>query len=62
MLPELIGTKQLCERYGRSTRTLNLWQHEKGFPKPVMRGGHGSESKWRTSDIYAWEEKRVGYA
>ena len=27
----LISTSELCERYGRSTRTLNRWQHEEGF-------------------------------
>lgn len=58
MLPELIGTKQLCERYGRSVRTLNRWQRDMGFPKPIINGGNGSEARWRESDIRAWEDER----
>ncbi|MDY7116549.1 hypothetical protein RAN53_09320 [Halomonas sp. SSL-5] len=55
----LISTSELCERYGRSTRTLNRWQHEEGFPKPVIAGGHGAESRWREQDIKAWEDRRT---
>lgn len=41
----LISTTELCERYGRSTRTLHRWQQERGFPKPIIQGGHGAESR-----------------
>ncbi len=58
-MDDLISTSELRERYGRSTRTLNHWQREKGFPAPIMRGGHGSESRWRVRDVIAWEEKRA---
>lgn len=55
----LISTSALCERYGRSTRTLHRWQQEMGFPRPVIAGGHGAESRWRESDVKAWEERRT---
>ncbi|MGM0783843.1 MAG: helix-turn-helix transcriptional regulator [Pseudomonadota bacterium] len=54
----LISTSELCERYGRSVRTINRWQHQDDFPEPVIRGGHGSESRWREADIKAWEARR----
>jgi len=57
-MDDLISTSQLRERYGRSTRTLNYWQREKGFPAPILRGGHGSESRWRTEDVKAWEARQ----
>ncbi|WP_299231628.1 helix-turn-helix domain-containing protein [uncultured Halomonas sp.] len=54
----LISTSELCERYGRSTRTLHRWQQNGDFPRPVIQGGHGAESRWRESDIKAWEDRR----
>lgn len=56
----LIGTSELCERYGRSTRNLHRWQQDKdiAFPKPVIPGGHGAEARWRESDIRDWENRR----
>ncbi|MFG6159684.1 helix-turn-helix transcriptional regulator [Halomonas sp. 1390] len=54
----MISTSELCKRYGRSTRTLHRWQREMGFPKPVIAGGHGAESRWRESDVRAWEARR----
>ncbi|TDV89212.1 AlpA family transcriptional regulator [Halomonas alkaliantarctica] len=45
----------LLERYGRSKRTLNLWQREKGFPAPAIQGGHGAQSRWHADDVLAWE-------
>ncbi len=55
-----VSTSELCERYGRSTRTLHRWQQDPniGFPKPIIQGGHGAESRWRESDIRAWEDRR----
>jgi len=54
-----VSTSQLCQRYGRTTRTLNRWQSSLGFPKPLIPGGHGAESRWRESDIRAWEDRRI---
>lgn len=59
MSEQYVSTSQLCERYGRSSRTINRWQTTMGFPKPIISGGNGSESRWRESDILAWEEKRA---
>ena len=58
MQDDMISTSQLCERYGRSARTLHRWQREIGFPRPVIAGGHGAEARWRTSDVKAWEDRR----
>ncbi|GEK48935.1 hypothetical protein HPA02_32180 [Bisbaumannia pacifica] len=55
----LISTSQLCERYGRSPDTLLRWQKQRGFPRPVIQGGHGAESRWRESDIKAWEDRQT---
>ena len=54
-----IGTREICEMYQRSPRTLSRWQQKNGFPKPIISGGHGSEARWRESDIIAWEESRL---
>ncbi|WP_430750707.1 helix-turn-helix transcriptional regulator [Halomonas campaniensis] len=59
MQHQYVSTSQLCERYGRSSRTIYRWQRTIGFPKPLIPGGNGSESRWRESDIQAWEEKRM---
>jgi len=58
MQDKLISTSELCERYGRSARTIHRWQQEMNFPKPVVAGGHGAESRWRESDIKTWEDRR----
>lgn len=59
MQEQFISTSQLCERYNRSRNTLQRWQSTKGFPKPVIQGGHGAESRWRESDIKAWEDRQL---
>lgn len=59
MQEQYISTSQLCKRYGRSRDTLLRWQKTKSFPRPVIQGGHGAESRWRESDLKAWEDKQV---
>ena len=54
---DFVSTTDLIRRYDRSPRTLNRWQRELGFPRPFIRGGNGSESRWRTKDVLAWEER-----
>lgn len=53
---EYWSTEDLCRRYGRSRTTLLRWQSSKGFPKPVIRGGHGALSRWNPEQIKQWEE------
>jgi predicted DNA-binding transcriptional regulator AlpA len=53
------STSELCQRYGVSSRTLYNWQRNRGFPRPLNKGGHGVESRWRESDIRAWEDRQV---
>jgi predicted DNA-binding transcriptional regulator AlpA len=55
---EMIGTSQLCKRYDRGRNTLQRWQKTKNFPKPIIQGGHGAESRWLESDIMAWESRQ----
>lgn len=59
MQERYVTTSELCERYGRSRGSLLRWQKSKAFPKPVIQGGHGAESRWRESDLKAWEDKQV---
>ena len=56
----LISTSELCKRYGRNRDTLLRWQRQRGFPRPVVPGGHGHEARWRESDVKAWEDQRAG--
>lgn len=56
---QYVSTSELCKRYGRSRDTLLRWQKTKSFPRPVIQGGHGAESRWRESDIHAWEERQL---
>ncbi|MGM0694483.1 MAG: hypothetical protein ACQEUN_13895 [Pseudomonadota bacterium] len=35
------------------------WQRSRGFPRPVVPGGHGAEARWRESDVKAWEDRQV---
>ncbi|MBP5979081.1 MAG: helix-turn-helix domain-containing protein [Halomonas sp.] len=59
MQERYVSTSELCKRYGRSRNTLLRWRMTKGFPRPVIQGGHGAESRWRESDLKAWEDKQV---
>lgn len=60
--PEMYTTSDLCDRYGRSSETLKRWQTSRGFPRPVVQGGHGAQSRWRRSDIKAWEDRQTQVA
>ncbi len=53
------STSELCDRYGRSARTLHRWQHTRGFPRPIAKAGNGSECRWRESDIKQWEDDQA---
>lgn len=54
-----VSTSELCTRYARSSKTLMRWQQSRGFPRPVIPGGHGAEARWREEDIKAWEDRQV---
>ena len=51
-----LTTKQLCERYNCSARTLHRWmaRDSKPMPKPTMCGA-GSCNRWAIDDIEDWE-------
>jgi len=59
MTHSYIKTSELCSRYGRSPKTLMRWQCSRGFPRPVVLGGHGAEARWRECDVKAWEDRQV---
>lgn len=55
-LDRYMTTSDLCERYGRSVRTLTRWQETRGFPQPMIQGGGGTEHRWLAQDVMEWEE------
>lgn len=55
-LDHYMKTSELCERYGRSVRTLIRWQETRGFPQPMIQGGGGTEHRWLAQDVMEWEE------
>lgn len=51
--------KQVADRFGVSRPTVWRWvRSENGFPKPVTLSA--GCSRWRLSDIEAWEATRPG--
>jgi len=60
MTPETIRTwltvKHLAIRYGVSVPTIWRWARETDFPKPVKLGP--SATRWKLSDLEAWEAER----
>lgn len=59
MIQPYLSTSDLCSRYGRTSKTLSRWQRSRGFPRPIVPGGHGAEARWRESDIKAWEDRQA---
>lgn len=49
-------TKQLCQRFKISRRTIIRWmtRTDKPFPQPRMRGV-GNNNRWAIEDVIAWE-------
>ena len=54
----LAPARQVCERYGITTRTLSRWlgRPELNFPKPLVVNGR---RYWRLNEIEAWERVRA---
>ena len=55
---KFISTSELCERYGKSSRTLSRWPVTRGFPKPAI-AHQGSENLFMVSEVEAWEEREM---
>ena len=60
MASAYMTTKQVCKHYGGiSPRTLHRWRDQKHysnpFPAPAM-AANGSQNRWRTAEVLAWEE------
>lgn len=51
-----LTTKDLCNRYSCSSRTLLRWMERKNhpFPKPRLTSS-GSSNRWAIEDIAEWE-------
>lgn len=59
MSNKYLTTKQVCNRFNISTRTLHRWrtgEHASPFPSPKMTG-RGSNNRWLLSDIESWEKE-----
>lgn len=48
-----LSVDQVASRFGVSKDTIWRWRREGDFPKPVKLGGR--TTRWRLSDIEAWE-------
>lgn len=55
-----ISVKQLAIRYGVSVPTLWRWVKDGKFPQPVKLGP--GSTRWRESDVLAWERTRLAEA
>ncbi|MBU0564878.1 MAG: hypothetical protein KJ945_02260 [Gammaproteobacteria bacterium] len=51
---KFISTSELCERYGKTSRTLARWPETRGFPKPAI-SHNGSENLYLLEDVETWE-------
>lgn len=48
-----LSVEQVAARYNVSKDTIWRWRRDGDFPKPIKLGG--KTSRWRSSDIDAWE-------
>ncbi|NQY62400.1 MAG: AlpA family phage regulatory protein [Alteromonadaceae bacterium] len=52
---KLLSTKQICEIFGVSDRTIFNWRkNNANFPKPVAIGG--GSNKYKENEIYSFIE------
>ncbi len=54
--PLYLTDRQVAERYGVSRTTIWLWKRKGDFPKAVRLSA--GMTRWRLSDIEAWEASR----
>jgi predicted DNA-binding transcriptional regulator AlpA len=55
----LIPTRQVCQRYSVSERTLDRWvfkSEQLGFPKPILIN---KRRYYREADLTSWERSRA---
>ncbi|OCX57143.1 hypothetical protein BFM99_13825 [Stutzerimonas stutzeri] len=52
---KFISTSELCQRYGKTPRTIARWPSTRGFPKPAISHS-GSENLYLLEDVEAWEQ------
>lgn len=55
-----LSDKSIAERYGVSRATVWRWVREGRFPAP-LKIGQGC-TRWKLSDLEAWEAKQEGAA
>lgn len=53
-----LSVKQIAARYSTSTASVWRWVREGQFPKPVKLSP--GCTRWRLSDVEAWEVKQGG--
>ncbi|WP_323847026.1 helix-turn-helix transcriptional regulator [Microbulbifer magnicolonia] len=59
MQPQYFSDRTLAARYEVSRATIWRWTANEQIPKPVKING---STRWRLSDIQAWEAKQGGAA
>ncbi|GLX85097.1 hypothetical protein tloyanaT_13490 [Thalassotalea loyana] len=47
----ILKTNDITNYFGISTRTLDRWRKEKGFPNPIMKG---SPNIYRREEVERW--------
>lgn len=58
-MERFISASELCERYGLHRNTIRKWCRKGTFPRAVIKGAGGSESRWRMEDVREWESRQV---
>lgn len=56
MISRYFTTKDLCNRYSISKRTIYRWIDNRNFPQPKLRA-FGSTNHWASDDIEMWEDR-----
>lgn len=56
LTPEFISDKTLAARYDVTRQTVWLWTRKGKLPKPVKLGE--ATTRWKLSDLLAWESKQ----
>lgn len=53
---EFVTDKQCADRYGVHKATIHRWVKEGNFPKPIKLGPNCT--RWKLSDLEAWEQSQ----
>lgn len=51
---DLVSYADLTAWIGVHMRTIQRWQRQGRFPRPIALGGRRGVSRWRRADVLAW--------